>query len=106
MPAVVRLDQQSVRATGRLRNHGKPHVSGSGGHLPWGAGEVLERSDENAGGARNAAGAGPGSPGGDPSAESREAHFAHAGLSESDGNFDAAGIAAQVAPIGRTAPGS
>src|SRR5260370_6119053 len=106
MPAVVRSDQQSVCSSSRFRDHGNPHVSRCGGDLPWGAGEVLERSDENAGGARNAAGAGPGSSGGDPSGQSRETHFAYAGFPESHGNFNATGIAAEVVGVGWTPPGS
>src|ERR1700719_317501 len=95
MPAVLRSDQQSVCASGRFRDYGKPDVSGSGGDLPRSAREVPGRSDEDASGARDAAGSGFGSAGGHAGSESRQAHPAYAGLSKSDGNVDAAGVAAQ-----------
>src|SRR5712691_4567244 len=104
MPAVLRFDQQSVCASRRFRDYGKPDVSGSGGDFPRSAGAMLERSDEHARGARKAAGAGSGSAGSDTGSESRQAHPAYAGLSESDGNVDATGIAAQIARIGGAAP--
>src|SRR5207245_7824117 len=80
------------------------HLSGSGGHFSWGAGALPERSDENARGAGNTAGAGPGSAGSDAGSESSEADSSDTGLPESHGNIDAAGVAAQIAGIGRAAP--
>src|SRR6266436_3391622 len=67
---------------------------------------MLERADEDAGGAGDTAGVGPGSSGGHTGGESCEAHFADAGLPKSHGNFDAVGVAPQVAGIGWAPTGS
>src|SRR5712664_2606635 len=105
MPAVLRPDQQSVCASGRFRDYGKPDVSGSGGDLPWSARAVPECSDEHVRGTGDATGSGSGGAGGDAGGEPRQAHRAYAGLPESDGNIDAAGIEAQGIGACRAAPG-
>src|SRR6266576_3767589 len=105
MPAVLRLDQQSFCASGRFGDYGKSDVSRSGSNLSWSPREVPDCSDENARGAGDAAGTGSGGAGGDAGGESRQTHIAHAGLSKSNGNVDAAGVAAQGIGAGRPAPG-
>src|SRR6266404_4158557 len=82
MPAIVRFDQQSVCAARRFRDYGKPNVPGSGGNFSRRAGAMLERSDEDAGGARHAAGTGSGSARSNTGGKSRQAQLAQATLAE------------------------
>src|SRR5260370_38665127 len=106
MPAILRFDQQSVCASRRFRDYGKPDVSGGGRDFPRSARAVPERSDEDAGRAGDAFGTRSGSAGGNAGGESRQAHPAYAGLPKSHGNIDATGIAPQITGVGRTPPGS
>src|SRR5216683_3046501 len=105
MPAVLRFDQQSVCASGRFRDYGESDVSRSSGDFPRRSGAVLERPGEYVPGTRDATGARSGSSGSDAGGESGQAHPAYAGLSESDGNVDAACIAAQIIGVGLALPG-
>src|SRR6266478_3652912 len=106
MPAVLRPNQQSVCASGRFGDYGKPDVSGSGGDLSRGAGTVPERADEHSRGAGEAAGAGYGGAGGDAGGQSRKVDTADAGFPKSERNVDAAGVATKVIGISRAASGS
>src|SRR5882724_2185032 len=100
MPAGFRPDQQSVCATGRFGDYGKPDVSRSGGDFPRSARQVPERSNENACGTGSSSGAGLGSFGGDAGGESSEADPADAGLPKPNRNIDALGFEAQGVGIG------